>query len=195
MKRDSHINPVLGSGVCRQPAAPSVPVADKRRDDILPSDNHDDSEINVIPYLQDYLPFATKRPPSAAPPSPTNSPSPSSTSPSSQALGGPAQGGRIVLGSGTSAPPTSLQPSLQPQPLSVTLKTVTPGPAGPGLVTIGGPPSRHETVIGGASGGSEFTVGAVMHTLSNHRPSEGEAASFGNSPDLNDHGFQVSLAN
>lgn len=148
--------------------------ADKRRDDVL------DSEVNVIPYLQDYLPFATKRPPAAvaAVPLPAKS---SAIAP-----------GRIVLGSGASAPPAAVQQSSNPS----AIKAV-------GTSSPVGPPSRHETVIGGASGGSEFTVGAVMHTLSNHRQSAGEVedvsagpmpigSSASGPPPLDDQGFQVS---
>ncbi|XP_034243925.1 nascent polypeptide-associated complex subunit alpha, muscle-specific form-like [Thrips palmi] len=182
-----------GPGTAARPP-PAVPaVADKRRDDFL--DAHADGEINVIPYLQDYLPFATKRPPAAATPAKSAALSPGASSSavtvSSQGQGPPA---RIVLGSGTSAPPASLQVA-HAQPISATLHTVTPTPVGLG------PPSRHETVIGGASGGSEFTVGAVMHTLSNHRHSADEAAEAAPSgppsgtpsgpPVLDDHGFQA----
>lgn len=154
-------------------------VADKRRDDLY--DKLDDSEVNVIPYLQDYLPFATKRPPIGPPPTATAAAAPVKA----VAVGpGPTLPPRVVLGTGTSAPPVALQ---QAQPISATLKTVvTPSPVGP--------PSRHETVIGGASGGSEFTVGAVMHTLSNHRHSEDAPAPPLSGPpavELDDHGFQA----
>jgi len=121
--------------------------------DQLAAATGDESEINVIPYLQDYLPFATKKPKEAES-------APFAAQWASEKMDKVEQDARIVVGSGTSAPPTNIK----------SVPTIS-RPDGSGSRS---PPSRHETVIGDGLGGSEFTVGAVMHTLSAHRSPEGD---------------------
>ncbi|XP_022195144.2 uncharacterized protein LOC111052701 [Nilaparvata lugens] len=116
-----------------------------------------DSEINIIPYLQDYMPFATKKPS-------TVRPLPSIPS-------------QLLIGEkvfeNKKAPSTV-------RPISVTLNTklgsTTFRPGNPSEQTkpvIMSAPSHHQVAM--TSGDSEFTVGAMMNyqkNTVNHRPVE-----------------------
>lgn len=183
--------------------------------------NDDDTEINIIPYLQDYMPFATKKPITSIKPSDKNPTTHVSISVPLGSLtssvkpvkdvshsnqwttisgGHQTQNARIVNTRGsenevnTSTPSTS-----EPSPISVTLKKVQPQSstthspvslstllvsnypkhsqlsATSATVHRGSPQSAHQEGLVG-SGGSEFTVSAIMHTHpqapTNHRPAE-----------------------
>ncbi|RZF44826.1 hypothetical protein LSTR_LSTR000778 [Laodelphax striatellus] len=119
-----------------------------------------DSEINIIPYLQDYMPFATKKPSTVRP----------LPSIPSQLLNG-------EKGS------ENRKDSSTVRPISVTLNTklgsTTYRPAKPSEHTLPSKPvllsapSHHHVAL--TSGDSEFTVGAMMNyqkNTVNHRPVE-----------------------
>jgi len=189
------------------------------------SQNEDDTEINIIPYLQDYMPFATKKPVTSIKPSSERNPATlasvsatlgtytSSTKPEKDVLQGnrwtatgseqQAQDARIVnTGSAENEVHGSTSSTLEPHvasPISVVLKTVQPQsstthssitqsalsattyPKASALsvansnVYGSSSQSGHQQGLV-SSGGSEFTVSAVMHThpqaVNNHRPAE-----------------------
>lgn len=187
--------------------------------------NEDDTEINIIPYLQDYMPFATKKPITSIKLLPEKKPTTHSSinvpiesltssvkpvkdmSHSNQwttiSGGHQTQDARIVNIRGSeneiNAPTSSTSEPHHSSAISVTLRTVQPqsstthSPVSKSTLTVSSYPKSPQlsvtsaTVHGGSlqsahqqglvgSGGSEFTVSAVMHTHpqapSNHRPAE-----------------------
>jgi hypothetical protein len=187
--------------------------------------NEDDTEINIIPYLQDYMPFATKKPVTSIKPSSEKNPSTyasisvplgsltTSVKPVKDVFHGnqwttissghQTQDARVVNTRGSenevNASSSSTSQPYDTSPISVTLKTVQPQSSTayshfsqPTLSVTGypkpsqlavtsaiqhgvSPQSGHQQGLVG-SGGSEFTVSAVMHTHpqapSNHKPAE-----------------------
>ncbi|PSN50575.1 hypothetical protein C0J52_14764 [Blattella germanica] len=208
---------------------------DGKNDSIEEED--DDTEINIIPYLQDYMPFATKKPllttkltsekilttlssnsiSSVSSPDTvkleSNKPNQwisSSNNPSTT------QEARIVHAGSSgndvhSSTSSFLESHHSSSPISVTLKTIQPQFSTTHTPTASTPfkitdypqsspiasaishttkgtslhTSHQQGLVG--SGGSEFTVSAVMHThpqaLSNHRPPEGATSTI--PPQLN----------
>ncbi|KAJ9601393.1 hypothetical protein L9F63_000417 [Diploptera punctata] len=188
----------------------------------------DNAEINIIPYLQDYVPVATKKPVQVTKLIPEKF---STINPTSLAAAkidknkpnlwnSPNNGyhnleGRIIYSGSSgnelkSSTNSVIESNLSPSPISVVLKTVQPqtnttnspvshstsstpfkitdypkSSLSPSVNSLS--QSSHQQGLVG-SGGSEFTVSAVMHThpqaINNHKPAEG-ASSTTSPPQLN----------
>lgn len=133
-----------------------------------------DSEINIIPYLQDYMPFAMKKLSTTLKPV-------------------------INKENKLSKPLQENQPISVTLNTNLATTTPKPNPTSEYKILERKPPSYHESDIKG-SGESEFTVSAVMHTHQqrppNHRPIEttvNEAPSQPKPIDL-EAPFQASLS-
>ncbi|XP_063217502.1 uncharacterized protein LOC134528124 [Bacillus rossius redtenbacheri] len=144
------------------------------------NEREDNADINVIPYLQDFMPYATKKP-YLKEKFTDKEPYVYGNRSNGWTLVDKAEEARIV-----NTPNSNKEVIHSAAPISVTLKTVQSSSAPVSLATTvhssgpfritdnprtpSSPPSHHHAVVG--AGGSEFTLSAVVHTQphDNHRP-------------------------